>query len=1304
MEARTAPRTAAAVEKRRGVPMVYLAWCLAFSALSFVAFGARGPYGLYGAGPPSIPGLRRGLAKDPRDCDGSLRQSSFQAKWQSRTKHAERREPGTQSRKQVIQATCGAAESEAGSELGQVLGRCQVSCGEGESKTRVHQEANHQGNRRAGTDARNRVRASHSRGTRKPPWGAQTSRGGPGRGSGAGGSCYGCRRRGIGPRPRWWHRGHGPGRRTATHYRSCPAEKPAYSPYHTSEEGRQLTSYDTAAYYTDRCQHQSDGPLSNSTELRSLWDTGTGSGTDCSRGRSIRGQACTPRAQGCQCGSAGGYHQLLAIERHSAGQAPRGPQGLCTFRSDQQGSSCGWAARNNPGAGCCSANYRRRFRRTCLGQCTWRFAGLRQNGVAHYVLREPFLKTWSASPVGRPAGPRSFEISLGKSPCFAPPFGQCCCANAIKCSRSRLSKPEQASCTVFLPLGRPLFLYGSLCTEAFLKSDARPLHHWNTWTSPLGFCPPISVASSPLEPRLSVTCLSFSECRDFFLQHSVFGFSGVDSFERFPAPAVATDWGQREESVALGPPPTLYAADFSFSSCIAFSASIIFTECAPKMQIGGSGLHAAPVSRAPCTAGSHLVSGQGTGFAGTCGMMIAILQDYLLGFFRALCGVTLLALWGTLLRPLPGRSSPLGRLLALPASGVPAHVVRSLAVASPARPVLLWQPAQRAQTRRKPALALEGSWLRWLLALLLGFGCFPQQVWAAPILPPACTSVPAYFHDMPHAPSLDLLHEQVRSDHEFWSQTGFQYLSPPLSGARPSPASVQRALAVTIHAPHFMPTYFGLQVPVGASLEDVMEAVIRLGKVPGPNQNVLLPVCRQRFNGSLDLLAFPASIHDIMPPHCAVLLDLSRVGGHYHAACLPSSCTRQDLLDHIARIIWYETTEVDVWVDASELPAQHGSLAFTSGSLFTVALRHLGPFRTCTPRQVIESGESWGPLEHAIFPRKPVGEAAMDSHASFYMTSSLLSPFSSEASVKKVLRLASHERVLGTDTHLRLDLHGDHCHTVLSGPAEDKPWLLDLRRLGFAPVVCFSESQPDAPAVARHLPGQFPDSLKLVCTCETPAPKREFYLPIVQVRVVPTIGSAPAASLRGFSLGTPSLRAAVATARVLEEEEHLPEPLQRIGDPPLVVVGPEDEDDTVDNGAEEDTFWHPTFVVHALDTAPSHYRVALEAPCTVERALQELAGVIPIEKYRYFPRLLAAEPQPSQFWAAVLALPPWSHSEPLVLLNLIALDGRCFVAPLPNPFTRAQVLAAARLEQDHNCDVFAFNQFVPMNREQKSVM
>ena len=899
------------------------------------------------------------------------------------------------------------------------------------------------------------------------------------------------------------------------------------------------------------------------------------------------------------------------------------------------------------------------------------------------------------SSAGRLEGARCLEISLGKSPRPALPFGQCYCTSTSTCSGFRLSTPDRSFCTALQPLGRFVFHFGPLCTEDFLRSDAS---FWNHWTSPFGFRPNLLAS-----PSSSVfLCLSFAVSRRSCLTHFALCHPAEASFDYALAEAVITVWGRREESVALGPPPILFAAALFSQARDQLSASFSGTERAPKMQIGGSGLHAAPILCATHGAGLDIALAKDFDLADASAALLFALGDYLSSFFFTLFSMAFLALWCTLLRPLPGRSSPLGRLLVLPASGVPSHLVSSFAVASPARPVLRWQPAQRARVKHRPGHALEPSRLMWLLVLLLGFGSCPQQVWAAPVLPAVSSSVPAYFHDMPHAPTPDSLHTQVRSDHAFWRRTGFQYLSPPLPGARPSPASVERALAITIYAPHFMPTYFGLQVPVGASLEDVMEAVIGLGKVPGPEQNVLLPVCRQRFHGSLDLLAFPASIHEIMPPHSAVLLDLSRVGGHYHAACLPTHCTRQDLLDHIARIIWYETTEVEIWVDDSEMPAQHGGLAFTSGSLLTVALRNLGPFRTCTPRQVIGSGEAWGPLEHAIFPHKPVGEAAMDSYASFYMSASLLSPFSSHDSVRRVLRLAPHARLLGTDTHLRLDLHGDHCHTVLSGPAEDKPWLLDFRRIGFAPAICFGESQPVAQEVAKHLPGQFPACLKLVCTCQTPAFKRELHLPVVQVSLVPAAGSVPATSLRGLSLSTPSLRAAVATARALEEEEHLPEPLQRIGDTPLIVVGPEDDDVPADSGTEDEAAsWHPTFVVHALDTSPSHYRVALEAPCSVERALQELAGVIPIERYRYFPRLLAVEPQPSQFWAAVLALPPWSHSEHLVLLNLIALDNRCFAAPLPSPFTRAQVLAAARLEPDHPCDVFAFNQFVPMNRAQE---
>ncbi|CAE7889137.1 hypothetical protein AK812_SmicGene17289 [Symbiodinium microadriaticum] len=478
-----------------------------------------------------------------------------------------------------------------------------------------------------------------------------------------------------------------------------------------------------------------------------------------------------------------------------------------------------------------------------------------------------------------------------------------------------------------------------------------------------------------------------------------------------------------------------------------------------------------------------------------------------------------------------------------------------------------------------------------------------------------------------------------------------------------------------------------------------MEAVLSLGKVPGPGLDVLLPVCRQRFDSSLDVLAYPAFIQELTPPRSAVMLDLTRVGGHYHAACLPTNCSLQNVLEHIARIIWYEESEVEVWVDASDFPAQPGGLALATGSLLTVALRGLGPFHTCSPREVMRSETSWGPLEHAIFPRKPVGEAAIDGYASHYISFSPLSSLSQKESVQRVLRLASHEQIVGTDTHLRLDQHGDHCHTVFTGPVADHPWLLDIRRLGFAPVVCFGSEVPTASDVSKHIPGGLPHDLEVVCKCITPPEKRSIYLPIVQVSIVPM------ESLRGLSLGTPSLRAAVATTNALGETEHLPEPLQRIGDTPLLLVGNGEGEDPADTDNDAETeVWRPTFVVYALDTIPAHYQIELTAPCSVERALQELAGAIPIERYRYYPRLLAVEPQPSQFWGTVVAMPPWTHNEPLVLLNLVALDGRCYVAPLASPFTRAQVLTAAKLEPDHNCDVFAFNHFVPMDREQTYVV
>ena len=81
---------------------------------------------------------------------------------------------------------------------------------------------------------------------------------------------------------------------------------------------------------------------------------------------------------------------------------------------------------------------------------------------------------------------------------------------------------------------------------------------------------------------------------------------------------------------------------------------------------------------------------------------------------------------------------------------------------------------------------------------------------------------------------------------------------------------------------------------------------------------------------------------------------------------------------------------------------------------------------------------------------------------------------------------------------------------------------------------------------------------------------------------------------------------------------------------------------------------------------------------------------------RYYPLLVFADPQPSQYWGAAIALPGWAKRDPVVLLNLLDLDDRCFVAALANPFRREHVIRAAGLPPDSAVDVFAFREHIPM--------
>ncbi|CAE7473380.1 unnamed protein product [Symbiodinium sp. CCMP2592] len=179
---------------------------------------------------------------------------------------------------------------------------------------------------------------------------------------------------------------------------------------------------------------------------------------------------------------------------------------------------------------------------------------------------------------------------------------------------------------------------------------------------------------------------------------------------------------------------------------------------------------------------------------------------------------------------------------------------------------------------------------------------------------------------------------------------------------------------------------------------------------------------------------------------------------------------------------------------------------------------------------------------------------------------------------------------------------------------------------------------------------------------------------------------------------------AIASLVFRNETALLPAPFHRLGDVPPGTPGPADPATAIPDDEEEESeprrVLHATFLLfapgHAFQTVP----FAVELPCNVPQVLDAVARAADADFIGLYPRLLEICPQPFPDFGVLLALPAWSRSEPVVLLDLSAVDGRCFAASLPSPFTRAQALEAARLPYDLPLEVFAFGSPRPLREEE----
>ena len=692
---------------------------------------------------------------------------------------------------------------------------------------------------------------------------------------------------------------------------------------------------------------------------------------------------------------------------------------------------------------------------------------------------------------------------------------------------------------------------------------------------------------------------------------------------------------------------------------------------------------------------------------------------WLVALSRTLLAVQGLALMKLLCMAMKGKRTAPGRfsnaLLHRALDPIPTPPVLSLCCACPHKPVMVWEPAVKSRHRRdnhivcrrcSSSLGSRLCRLSYVLVALFGFSRLPCQVHAMDTLRQATFNLDLAYDERPPFSNSDLATARQRCKGKF------TYISGPPLGERPARPAVdtEPTLGVTVYAPHFIPTFFGLRIPAGASLDDVTDEVFRACWHPGRGLDKIIPVKRQRHSSALSLLALPSFLGACSPACCVVILDLSCVGGHYHAAIVHSSLTRHDLRTQIQPLIWHDGEDVEIWVDDAEFAASHGTLAFSDGSVFTVLLPGNGPPLTYPAENILRADAEWGPFEHTPRPYRMIGDAVVSPYEVFCLRWHLLSPLSLEGCVRRSLHLAEDSCIQHTFRHMQLDVHGDYCRSVYVEAERGTPWLIDARAAGAPLRVHVGDCAPDPTQVRALLPFVLPPDYDIVLTLE----KRHCdadYLRVVFVDVVVADVDAvcvPSVSLarsivenKGPSEGTPALSQAVASMEAQGLTGFLPQPLRRLGP----ILPREDHDPEAEPGDSDadshDTVCKPTFCVISPDVVPEIVQLALDFPCTVDNALRELADAIDAARYRFFPRLIEVRPQPSQFWALAVALPPWTRMEPIVVFNLTRLDGRCFAASLVSPFRRCHVLAAVGFAEDSDVDVFAFMRFRPLDPEQE---
>ena len=444
----------------------------------------------------------------------------------------------------------------------------------------------------------------------------------------------------------------------------------------------------------------------------------------------------------------------------------------------------------------------------------------------------------------------------------------------------------------------------------------------------------------------------------------------------------------------------------------------------------------------------------------------------------SLWGIAALSILRLVMFALPGRRTPLFSLLLLPARGIPPSAVCAIGLLGSLHGPVNWQP-WKDRKGRMPRVAVRTLSVPWGCLRLLCILSLPCQVWAVPSsyreAVQACQALASVLPDSFEDVSEHSPHGAVgrATSTDSWA------LPPPVVTDRSTCRAVLGAtllrrdtctyldstegpwLGTILHCPFYQQQTWAIQVAPGLDPESFFDnALSYTQEAFHPHIDSLAVINPQRHDGYAMLLRYPSAL-DHLPGRrqVAVILDLSRVGGHYHASIIPANITHDELQARVRMHVFCDVDSLDVYVAATRTPWSFGAIPqLDHGDVLTVVARGGCPPFLHFFDDLFKEDSQWGSLEH--IPRRILTPAVhvLRDEDPFTLVGHHFPRMSLQGAIAQVLQADEANLAFATSWHFGdFDDSGapcDRCVAVHRWPQHITASEAAERRLVFTFVTC----------------------------------------------------------------------------------------------------------------------------------------------------------------------------------------------------------------------------------------------------------